>query len=165
MPDENDNGRAGKLFLGGVPVEPDVKKIETAVGTPEEGKLIPYETIESILKLNRMSNRFKGVTDAWRRKLLRENNVRMLCVDGLGFCAGTPEQRVAEIVDRTAHVRIHLSRTCNLGQLVDADRLPEAQRKALAHYNHANASHALAMATDRKRLKAGLPPAVSERRD
>lgn len=159
----NAQNRDRQLYFGGVPTEPDVKRILDKWGVPTEGQTIGYDDIEALIHTPRTAHRFRTVTHAWRSQLLRAHNVRMLCVDGVGFCAGTPEQRLNEVVDRSAHVRLHLSRTVQLGRMIDGERLPDPQRKALQHHVMANAAHVLAMQTDRKRIKAGLPPSVSEK--
>lgn len=63
-----------KLHLGGVPTGPDVKKLMEHFPV-EHGTVVPYSDIERVLGMSRRRSRFRTVTVAWRRTLLREPNL------------------------------------------------------------------------------------------
>lgn len=72
-------------YLGGVPYDPDVRKLEEAFGVPPIGTLIEYAQISAVLQCSRESHRFRGVLDAWRTRLLREHNVEAKTLRGVGI--------------------------------------------------------------------------------
>lgn len=74
-----------KPFFGGVPTAGDVKKLLEAFPDPEVGEVIPYARVAEIIKVDSASNRFRTVTTAWRRAVLRTQNFRMEAVSGRGF--------------------------------------------------------------------------------
>ncbi len=87
---------AAKVFFGGVPTEPDVKKLIGAYGSPAEGTVLPYDELSEVLQLSRRSSRFRTVITAWRKQLLKEYNLDSKARVGEGIVILTPEQRVEE---------------------------------------------------------------------
>ena len=86
-----------KLFFGGLPTGPDVRKLEELYGIPPEGTLIAYDEIVGVLKLPTWRcARFKIVLDTWRRKLARESNVDTACDPGKGLRVLTEPERIVE---------------------------------------------------------------------
>lgn len=63
-----------KLYLGGIPTEPDVTMLMRKYQIYEPGMEITYEDIEDLLEVTRKTTRFKTVTGAWRRRILRQFN-------------------------------------------------------------------------------------------
>lgn len=62
-------------FFGGVPVAPDVERLEKAFKLEEmlPGKKISYKEVAEVLGLEIKSTRFKTVTGAWRKKLFKNS--------------------------------------------------------------------------------------------
>lgn len=73
------------LFFAGIPTRPDVDKLREAFGVPSVGVFISYAQIAAIINTSRESSRYKTVTTAWRRALLREHNILFEAVAGDGF--------------------------------------------------------------------------------
>ena len=59
------------LYFGGIPTEPDVKKLMEAY--PEEslipGTEIPYSGVDAIIGVEYGNGRWQGVTNAWRKRV------------------------------------------------------------------------------------------------
>lgn len=87
-----------KLYFGGIPVAPDLRKLVEAFGSPEPG-LIDYERIESVLGITRERTRFRTVVTSWRRHLLGEENVYTAAIPGEGIKILTEQERT-EAVER-----------------------------------------------------------------
>jgi hypothetical protein len=87
---ETNNG----FFNGGIPTEPDVRKLMDAFGVPNEGALFSHESISRIIECDPKSHRYRSVTTAWRKKLEHEHNVVLIAVPGIGYKVGTPDDRV-----------------------------------------------------------------------
>jgi hypothetical protein len=76
------------LFFGGVPTEPDVRALRDAFpeAEMEPGTIIPYERVEALIGAGRKSNRWKTVTEKWR-KIVENQTGRVIIgtVAGVGF--------------------------------------------------------------------------------
>lgn len=91
----------GKMFFGGVPTGVDVSKLRAAFDGRAEGTEILHEEVEEVLDLRRAQNRYRTVTDAWRRQREMDDNVRIQALDdGRGFRIATAQQRIEESVAR-----------------------------------------------------------------
>lgn len=60
--------------VNGLPTNPAVTKLIEKFGEIEYGQEIPYSEIEKTIGTEYGSNRWRVVTDAWRKRLLREKN-------------------------------------------------------------------------------------------
>ncbi|MCL4837861.1 MAG: hypothetical protein KJ058_07845 [Thermoanaerobaculia bacterium] len=89
----SDQQVTAKVFLGGLPVEPDVRRLEEKFGVPEVGALLTHRQVEGALGEKYGSTRYRTVTKAWRQHLREENNVELKAVPGIGFkCLGADER-------------------------------------------------------------------------
>lgn len=84
-----------KMFLGGMPTEFDVKKLLGAFPSIKEGDTFEHAHVEQILGVVRTSNRYKSVTLAWRKNLLRSENKQIDAIPGFGFKCLSPEERIS----------------------------------------------------------------------
>lgn len=87
-----------KVFFGGMPTEIDVKKLREAFPEINEGDEIAHEQIEKLLNLDRNANRYRTVTEVWRKKLLNEGT-DMGAVAGVGFRCLNPKERITRSVE------------------------------------------------------------------
>lgn len=74
-----------KLFLGGIPTGPDVKKLRDSIGELTEGRDIPHDEVQAILGIDPRASRYRSVTTAWRREMLNEQNIEIAAVPSVGF--------------------------------------------------------------------------------
>ena len=87
-----------KMFFGGMPTGPDVRKLMKAFAALSEGDEITHESVESVLEIVRRDSRYKTVTTAWRRQLLKDRNIELAAIANIGFRALTPSERVSGAV-------------------------------------------------------------------
>ena len=73
------------IFQGGVPTEPDVKRLDVAFPSPETETEITHDQLEAILNLSRRSSRYRTVLQAWRRKLMRLKNLDTEAIPNRGY--------------------------------------------------------------------------------
>lgn len=83
------------VFFGGVPVQPDVKRLLDHFGRPVAGQRFPYEEICNVLQLDRSRTRWTTVTNAWRKTVYSLYNVLIGCVPGEAFIALNESERLS----------------------------------------------------------------------
>lgn len=88
------NKEASKLFFGGMPTEPDVKKLKEKFKTLDEGTLISYKAVSKVIGEPKGSCRFMSVTHQWRKQLFVEKNILLTCVMNEGYLVSDPSTRV-----------------------------------------------------------------------
>ena len=66
-----------EAFFSGIPIEPDMVKLRNAF--PESkmktGDMIAYSQIGEVINAEYGTNRFRSVTNRWRREVTRETNI------------------------------------------------------------------------------------------
>lgn len=111
----------GKMFFGGIPTEPDVKRLLAAFPEIVPDALIPYESVEKVLGTTRPTGRFRTITTAWRKRLEREQNFILVAVAGQGFRRLTEQDRSRMDTWRgVSHLRQFGRRTRDLCRVVTA---------------------------------------------
>lgn len=82
----------GKAFFAGLPTEIDVRKLRAAFPKVSEGDEITHGQLEEALGFPRSKNRYRTVTNAWRKQLFNEG-LDLGAVVGVGFrCLTAPER-------------------------------------------------------------------------
>ena len=84
-----------KAFFGGVPTEADVRALNERWPALKDGDELSHEEVEAVVKQERGSNRYRSITTAWRRDLLRANNIDLAPIPGVGFRCLLPEERIS----------------------------------------------------------------------
>lgn len=84
-----------KVHFGGVPTDGDVRNLMEHFGQLKPGDEIAHEDVEQVLHSTRNTSRYRTVTGAWRKKLMREHNCDVAAVPGVGFRCLTDAERVA----------------------------------------------------------------------
>jgi hypothetical protein len=123
----------GNLFLGGVPTEPDVKALMVAFPEIDPGAVVTYEQIESIINVKRGSSRFVTVTNAWRSRLLKDKNIEVRPLRGIGLRRLTEAERVSENIGGVAKGARIIRRSGNRLMRVEPARLDEIERRKRDH--------------------------------
>lgn len=82
------------VFHGGVPTEPDVKKLLEAFAEKATGSEITHEEVEQVLGISRNANRYRIVVEAWRSHQFKQNNIEIGALRGVGFKYLLPGERV-----------------------------------------------------------------------
>ena len=85
----------------GLPTGPDVKDLLDKYGTPGYGVKIFYSDIYKLLQLDptkeKDRNRFKTVTNAWRKRLEKEHNIVTRALRGEAFQVMNASERVKDV--------------------------------------------------------------------
>lgn len=84
-----------KAFFGGLPTALDLRRLAEAFPQIEEGDEITHEEVAEVLEVDQTGNRYRTVTNAWRKQLLNEHNVELGALPGIGFRSLTPSERVS----------------------------------------------------------------------
>lgn len=82
-----------KIFLGGVPTGPDVDRLLKEIEA-KPGVEVSYETVERLIGANRTDNRFRCVTNSWRKRLFREKALEIKA-EGGHFLMLTPDEALS----------------------------------------------------------------------
>ena len=125
--------KAPKLYFGGIPTEPDIKKLEDVFGTPTEGTRYQWSRLEEVLGCDRRSRRFGTIIWRWRKRLLAEHNIFMRAIRGDGLEAANPTQRVVESAGRFRSGLRKVRRASTLAGSTDRSRLSPEDRRVADH--------------------------------
>jgi len=83
-----------KIYKNGLPYAPDIRRLDDAFPTPEEGQVLRYEQFEEVLNYSRVETRFRTVISSWRRTLWRTRNIDTEAVPSVGIKILEPADRV-----------------------------------------------------------------------
>lgn len=148
-----------KVFLGGVPTGPDVRRLIERFGTPEVGTTIPYAEITAIVGSAPEKSRFKSVTGAWRRKLLNEYGIEMAPRDGEAFVVLSERERVTSGVKKVGSLTRQLGRVAKRAVLISTDRVDDETRQDIeALRQHTEVIAKAAIGGAKKLTNALAPP-------
>lgn len=87
-----------KLFLGGIPTGPDVKRLRESLPKLTDGLEITHDDVSAVLGLSPRTSRYRAVTGAWRKDALNLDNIEIAAVPSIGFkCLSGPERLSANI--------------------------------------------------------------------
>lgn len=109
-----------KVFFGGMPTQIDVDKLREAFPAIEEGDEVRHEDIEAVLGLERGSNRYKTVVEAWRKRLLNDG-IDLGAVAGIGLKSLNATERIEKSVDGFQSGTRKQLRSIKRSQLVRTD--------------------------------------------
>lgn len=84
-----------KVYFGGIPTDGDVRNLVEHLGTPRAGDEFTHEQVEAVIGATRDTNRYRSVTLAWRKRLMRDHNLDVAALSGVGFRCLTDSERVA----------------------------------------------------------------------
>lgn len=87
-----------KTYFGGIPTSVDTRRLDEQFAGLMDGDEITHDEIEVVIGVRRGSSRYRTVTDAWRRSLLREKNIELAAVSGVGFRCLPPAERISASV-------------------------------------------------------------------
>lgn len=141
-------------FAHGIPTEPDVATLMEAFKVPSVGTVIQHGAIETLIKQDRKTCRYKSVTTAWRRKLYKDHNVIMGSIPSVGFKSLEPDERADFIGAKYKTGIRHVKRSQSVAIRTDlAGMTPESRRTV----NHVKSTAAALVLADATAAKA-LPP-------
>lgn len=85
-----------QLYFGGLPTEPDIKRIRDAFPDDalQTGDIIPYSEVGDVIGYPYGSVRFRTVTNRWRKMVERDCGKVVHIEKNLGFRINTPSQNL-----------------------------------------------------------------------
>jgi len=143
------------LYFGGIPTDPEVRKLAERFGVPEPG-LLSHASIETTIGQKRDSSRYHTIVHAWRSKLLREHNVGTAAEPGEGIRILTEPERVEESRRQLGLSARQVVRTHRWALMIDVSKLDDVALRKHDHVLRASAAAAGAMAGTVKELANAL---------
>ena len=139
---KGNGGKDAKLFFGGVPTEPDVKKLHEAFGVPDRGAVVSHSEIAAVIGVYRDESRYWTVVNRWRKDIEQEHgivsdvdpgNAVEFLTDERAFDFGLKKRRSAIRVHWRHNTIIHLVRAEKLGKAA-RDRLDHTRTSSALEY-------------------------------
>ncbi len=147
-----------QMYFGGLPTEPDVQRLCTAVD-PTPGTEITYDQLAALLEIDKHSRRFRTILRAWRHHLFDESNVDTKAIPGHAIRFLLAPERTEESVTTALIGMRKLGRAYRRNQATPVQELTLPQRQKHDHV-HSLLGHILHVATATRKQLA-LPPAVT----
>ncbi len=148
------------LFLGGVPVAPDVAKLLERFGTPAPGTIIEHAQVTEALGLKHGSSRYHTVTDRWMRLLWEERNVRVVGRAGIGFECLTPSGRLDQGVRQMRKAARRAEQAVKEAATTPESELAPPERHRRDHLLRATLLQLQASKDAQRQYAKALPPPV-----
>lgn len=121
------------LFLGGVPTDPDVKRLIEAFPSLKPGDEISHNDVANVLGVERASGRYRTVTTAWRNHLVKSCNIRLRAINGVGYRVMEAMERVTHNVRGLGKGTKIIRRASDDVRRVDATQLSQEQQRVTEH--------------------------------
>jgi hypothetical protein len=151
-------GSSTTLVFGGIPTDMDVKKIREAFPDDElqEGQVIPYATISDIIGNAKDANRFRSVTNRWRKLVEKDSQKFIGTEPGVGFKVLKDGEKLELSGSKLRSAVKSVRRSYVVAGHVDTKRLDEEER---GRYDMLCSRHAklLAAAQVRGQKEEDLP--------
>ena len=125
-----------ELFFGGLPTEPDVKKLRAEFPDNElrPGKTISYEDVERVIGVSYGQPRFATVTNQWRKMVEKETNIIIGTKPGEAFVVLSEPEKVGLSGEQLRKAGKRARRAWVIAQRVDRVALSEEERRRLDHH-------------------------------
>ena len=129
------------VFFGGIPTEPDIKRLRER--WPEEemkvGDVIKYEDLQKFLGLHKDSKRFRTVTHRWRRIVESETHIILGAETGVGFKVLSEPEKVLLSGSKLRMAGRAASRSHVILQRTDRKQLSHEDLQAVNHQQSVSA--------------------------
>ena len=133
-----------KVFGAGIPTLPDVDNLHARFGIPQEGVVIKWTEIESVLACGRTTCRFKTVVDAWRKSLEKKHGFALVAERGVGLVRPIPDTYVETAGTKARSAMRFIGRSIKFVGMADRNRLSDQNKKAADHFTRLGANIQLA---------------------
>lgn len=150
-----------KLWKGGLPYGPQVKRLEDKYPAPDEEATILHEELETIIGETRGTQRYYGIVNSWRKKLFNELGIDSAWVPGDGVKILTPDEHLHHGEKDTSSGRRKTKRGMKRTAATPRDRLNEIGKQRYDNDMIANAKLAAAMQEHNKLTAIELAPVKS----
>lgn len=139
-------------FNRGIPTEIDVIALIEAFGVPAVGQIIPHDSIESVVCVEKTKYRYKTVVAAWRRKLEREHNIIFRAVSGTGYEVLDSRGRVDLSGNKYKAGLRAVRRSSSIALRTDRRTLTKEEETVLDHIIRVNSTIQTVAATEARKL-------------
>lgn len=132
------------LFLGGVPTEPDVRRLSEAFPMLKSGDEVHHEDVAKAIGVEPATGRYKSVTSAWRKHLLKVNNLRLSSIPGVGFRVLDGMDRITDDIKRYGRGAKQIRKAADDVRRVEIGKLPQNEQRTAEHvlrHMEASADH------------------------
>lgn len=146
-----------KIGVGGLPTDLDVSRLQEKFGVPKPGDFISYAEISECLGNHRKESRFWTVTNSWRKKLFKENNLVTEAVRDEGFEFLDSHKRVTHSVNKFKGGLRKVGRASLVAASTDRTRLAPEEIRVCDHVQNVGAQLKLAAATAARQLTYADP--------
>lgn len=143
-------------FIGGLPTDIDVKRLLEAFPSISPGFVITYTEVSLVIGVTHGSTRFRTVTNAWRKRLLRVDNFVLEAIAGQGFRRRTELERSQKDRSGWRRDQNRAARKVRDMTRVDTVEFDERERKSHDHAKHVLQAHIEHTSTTVRQL---APPA------
>lgn len=82
------------IYLGGIPTEPDLKKLMDKFGNAPEGATIAHDDIASAINTEYGSQRYRTIVNKFTDRMFRERNIVLMSHKGHGYLVANNRDRV-----------------------------------------------------------------------
>lgn len=141
------------LFLGGIPTEPDVKRLRDKYHALTVDQIIPYADLEASIGSKKGTARFGSVVGAWRKWLFGQHNIILDAIKNTGFKVANPESRIIGCGDRYKRGLKQISKSGNIAAQTDSATLSDEQKRLRDHLIKVAALHRTIANTEAKQLR------------
>lgn len=123
------------VYFGGVPTDIDIKKIREFYEESDlaPGRIIPYDEVAELLKINKNSFRFRTVTNRWRKIVENETNIIIGTEPGEGFKVLTESEKAELSGSKLRSAGRFARRSYVVGNRIDRRALTEDEARMLDH--------------------------------
>lgn len=130
-----------RLFLGGLPTEPDIKRIREAFPDCElkAGDIIRHDNIERVLQVKKGSSRYQTLTTRWRKLVETESGIIIGAERGTGFKVLSDGQKVGLSGAKLRSAARFARRAYIVAGRVDRSNLTDDERTRLDHQTRCSA--------------------------
>lgn len=143
---------SSSIHFAGVPTKPDVDRMQSVFGVPDEGRLITYEEIEQVIGCKYRSNRFTSVVNAWRKSLESKHQVILGCDPGKGVYRLNPDDRLDLSGSKLRSGFRSVGKSGRIVAFTERARLSPENQRAADHITRVVSSVKLAIATAAKQI-------------
>ncbi len=144
---------SANVFLGGVPTQPDVDKLQVEFKIPTEGTLIGWDAMARVIGVPVKSHRFRTVVHAWRKWLYVKHNVFLGAEPGKGLVALPPDGRIEAAKAKVSSGAKIIKRGVGISCTTDRSRLTPENAKAADHFARLGANIRLAEAASARGIE------------
>lgn len=123
----------GDLYFGNVSTDHEVQILLDKYASASAGTIIPYQEVADTVSLSVDENRFRTVTQRWRRWMLNQYNLELRTVKNIGFEVLTASARVTANINDGLRLFKRVGRTVGRLRRIPRVELGTTEAQRLDH--------------------------------